>query len=68
MACARAIVDGAKQIDLDVRAGIHTGECELVGEKIAGIAVVVIVAAVYVSKRRPIAIGAEAEAAQAAKV
>ncbi|MGH3077865.1 MAG: adenylate/guanylate cyclase domain-containing protein [Gaiellaceae bacterium] len=40
MACARAIVDGAKELDLDVRTGIHTGECELVGPKIAGIAVV----------------------------
>ena len=40
MACARAIVEGAKEHDLAVRAGIHTGECELVGEKIAGIAVV----------------------------
>jgi len=40
IACARAIVDGAKGLDLDVRAGIHMGECELVGEKIAGIAVV----------------------------
>ena len=40
MACARAIVDGAKAHDLDVRSGIHTGECELVGDKIAGIAVV----------------------------
>lgn len=40
IACARAIVDGAKELDLDVRAGIHTGECELVGDKIAGIAVV----------------------------
>jgi class 3 adenylate cyclase len=40
MACARAIVEGAKALDLEVRAGIHTGECELVGEKIAGIAVV----------------------------
>ena len=40
MACARAIVDGATRLDLAVRAGIHTGECELVGEKVAGIAVV----------------------------
>jgi class 3 adenylate cyclase len=40
IACARAIVDGAKELDLDVRSGIHTGECELVGDKIAGIAVV----------------------------
>ena len=40
MACARAIVEGARHHDLEVRAGIHTGECELVGEKVAGIAVV----------------------------
>lgn len=40
MACARAIVDGASALDLDVRCGIHTGECEFVGDKIAGIAVV----------------------------
>lgn len=40
MVCARAIVDGARAHDLVVRAGVHTGECELVGEKIAGIAVV----------------------------
>jgi len=40
MACARAVVEGAKALDLQVRAGIHTGECELVGEKITGIAVV----------------------------
>ena len=40
IACARAIVGRAKQLDLDVRAGIHTGECEVVGEKLAGISVV----------------------------
>jgi class 3 adenylate cyclase len=40
IACARAILDGAERRNLDVRAGIHTGECELVGDKIAGIAVV----------------------------
>ena len=40
IACARAIVSRAKQLDLDVRAGIHTGECEVVGEKLAGISVV----------------------------
>lgn len=40
MACARAIIDGAKELDLNVRCGIHTGECELVADKIAGIAVV----------------------------
>jgi class 3 adenylate cyclase/pimeloyl-ACP methyl ester carboxylesterase len=40
MACARAIVESADALDLAVRAGVHTGECERVGEKIAGIAVV----------------------------
>lgn len=40
IACARAIVSRAKELDLGVRAGIHTGECELVGEKLAGISVV----------------------------
>ncbi len=40
IACAQAIVGGARELDLDVRAGIHTGECEVVGEKLAGISVV----------------------------
>jgi class 3 adenylate cyclase len=40
MACARAIIDSAKPLDLDVRAGVHTGECQILGPKIAGIAVV----------------------------
>jgi class 3 adenylate cyclase len=40
IACAQRIVEGASELGLDVRAGIHTGECELVGEKIAGISVV----------------------------
>ena len=40
IACARRIVEGARDHELEVRAGVHTGECELVGEKIAGIAVV----------------------------
>ena len=39
IACARAIVGGARQLSLDVRAGIHTGECEVVGKKLAGISV-----------------------------
>jgi pimeloyl-ACP methyl ester carboxylesterase len=37
--CARSIVDSVKAIGLGVRAGLHTGECELVGEKLGGIAV-----------------------------
>ena len=40
IACAQAIVADARERDLDVRAGIHTGECELVGEKLAGTSVV----------------------------
>ena len=37
--CARDIVDAVKPIGLDVRAGLHTGECEVTEGKVAGIAV-----------------------------
>jgi class 3 adenylate cyclase len=37
--CARAIVDSMLELGLEVRAGLHTGECELVEGKVAGIAV-----------------------------
>jgi class 3 adenylate cyclase len=39
IACAQAIVDSSRPLDLAMKAGIHTGECEVIGEKIAGIAV-----------------------------
>jgi class 3 adenylate cyclase/pimeloyl-ACP methyl ester carboxylesterase len=39
--CARAIIDSVAGLGLAVRAGIHTGECERVGEKLAGLAVTV---------------------------
>ena len=39
IACAQRVVDGARELELEVRAGVHTGECEIVGEKVAGIAV-----------------------------
>jgi class 3 adenylate cyclase len=39
IACARAITERVPELGLQVRAGIHTGECERVGEKIAGLAV-----------------------------
>jgi class 3 adenylate cyclase len=39
IACACAIRDGARQIGLSVRAGIHTGEIETVGSDVAGLAV-----------------------------
>ncbi len=37
--CAHAILDRVRALDIDVRAGIHTGECELVGEDVTGITV-----------------------------
>lgn len=37
--CAKAIVDGVRELGIDVRSGLHTGECELVDGKVAGIAV-----------------------------
>jgi class 3 adenylate cyclase len=37
--CALAIRDDAHQLGLEVRAGLHTGECELLADKVAGIAV-----------------------------
>ena len=37
--CAAAIVDGLAELGLEVRAGLHTGECEVVDGKVAGIAV-----------------------------
>lgn len=39
--CATAIRDGLARIGLRVRAGIHTGECERVEGKLAGLAVVI---------------------------
>jgi class 3 adenylate cyclase len=39
IACAREIIARVREHGLDVRAGIHTGECERVGEKITGLAV-----------------------------
>jgi pimeloyl-ACP methyl ester carboxylesterase len=37
--CAAAIVDGVRELGIHVRAGLHTGECEIVDGKVAGIAV-----------------------------
>jgi class 3 adenylate cyclase len=37
--CACAILESVRELGLQVRAGLHTGECETVGEKIGGIAV-----------------------------
>jgi class 3 adenylate cyclase len=37
--CAREIVDASERQGVGIRAGLHTGECELRGEDIGGIAV-----------------------------
>ena len=37
--CACAIVESVRELDLEVRAGLHAGECELMDGKVAGIAV-----------------------------
>ncbi len=37
--CARAIADAAWSLGLEVRAGLHTGECELAGPRVQGLAV-----------------------------
>jgi class 3 adenylate cyclase len=37
--CAIAIRDAVRSLHVEVRCGLHTGECELVGSDIAGIAV-----------------------------
>jgi class 3 adenylate cyclase/pimeloyl-ACP methyl ester carboxylesterase len=37
--CARALVDDVRSIGLEIRAGLHTGECELLDRKPSGITV-----------------------------
>jgi class 3 adenylate cyclase/alpha-beta hydrolase superfamily lysophospholipase len=37
--CAAEIVDSVSTLGLSVRTGLHTGECELLGDDVAGIAV-----------------------------
>jgi pimeloyl-ACP methyl ester carboxylesterase len=39
--CARAITDAVADLGLEVRAGLHSGECELLDGKVAGIAVAI---------------------------
>jgi class 3 adenylate cyclase len=39
--CAQAIIGGVREFGMEVRAGVHAGECELHDEKVAGIAVAV---------------------------
>ncbi len=37
--CAQAIAEGARALGIDVRAGVHVGECEVRGDDLTGIAV-----------------------------
>jgi pimeloyl-ACP methyl ester carboxylesterase len=37
--CAMAIASAARPLGVEIRAGLHTGECEVMGEKLGGIAV-----------------------------
>ncbi len=37
--CARALVQDVRSLGLEIRAGLHTGECERMGKKLSGIAV-----------------------------
>jgi pimeloyl-ACP methyl ester carboxylesterase len=37
--CAQAVAEAVRELGLEVRAGVHTGEVELSGDKVAGVAV-----------------------------
>ena len=37
--CACAVSDAVRPLGVQIRAGLHTGECEAIGEKLGGIAV-----------------------------
>lgn len=37
--CADAILTAVRRLGVDVRIGLHTGECEVIGSKVGGIAV-----------------------------
>ena len=37
--CACGIRDGVRPLRIEIRAGLHTGECELMGDDVGGIAV-----------------------------
>ncbi len=39
--CARAIVDEVRSLGIEVRAGVHTGECETIDGKVGGLAVAI---------------------------
>jgi pimeloyl-ACP methyl ester carboxylesterase/class 3 adenylate cyclase len=37
--CAAAVRERSRSLGMEIRAGLHTGECEIMGEKLGGIAV-----------------------------
>src|SRR5688572_8929095 len=37
--CAASVRDSARAQGIEIRAGVHTGECEIIGDKLGGIAV-----------------------------
>ncbi len=37
--CASAIAEDTQSLGIEIRAGLHTGECEMIGEDVGGIAV-----------------------------
>jgi class 3 adenylate cyclase len=37
--CARAVANQVRSLDMALRAGLHTGECEIIGDDIGGMAV-----------------------------
>ena len=39
IACAKEILDRVRELGLEIRSGLHTGECEIRGEETAGVAV-----------------------------
>ncbi|MGI8878387.1 MAG: adenylate/guanylate cyclase domain-containing protein [Candidatus Limnocylindria bacterium] len=39
--CALAVRDGVRELAIDIRAGVHTGECEQIGGKVGGLAAII---------------------------
>jgi class 3 adenylate cyclase len=39
--CAQAIVGGVRSMAIEIRAGLHTGECDITDDKVAGITVAI---------------------------
>jgi pimeloyl-ACP methyl ester carboxylesterase len=39
IACACAVRDAVRQVGIDVKVGLHTGECEIMGDDVGGVAV-----------------------------